>query len=134
MAEIEETNIDLPLVLVIEDNIDVNQYICGVLSGIYRTVSAYDGEDGLEKTFALHPNVILSDIMMPKIDGLQLINRIREREDFQDVPIIIISGKPDLEVSKKILAAGAQEYLTKPFSHAELKAKVASVLNNRKEE
>ena len=122
----------LPLVLIVEDNIDVNQYICGVLSSSYRTVSAYDGEEGLDKARELRPDLILSDIMMPKMDGIQLIYEIRKLDELIEVPIIILSAKIDDELCVKLLSAGAQDYLAKPFSHAELRARVANLINLKK--
>jgi signal transduction histidine kinase len=122
----------LPLVLIVEDNIDVNQYICGVLSISYRTVSAYDGGEGLDKAKELLPDLILSDIMMPKMDGIQLIYEIRKLKELIEVPIIILSAKIDDELCVKLLSAGAQDYLAKPFSHAELRARVANLINLKK--
>ncbi|MES2216996.1 MAG: ATP-binding protein [Pseudomonadota bacterium] len=122
----------LPLVLIVEDNIDVNQYICGVLSNDYRTESAYDGEEGLDKAKELHPDLILSDIMMPKMDGIRLISEIRKQLELTEVPIIVVSAKIDEELCVKLLSAGAQDYLAKPFSHAELRARVANLINLKK--
>jgi signal transduction histidine kinase len=122
----------LPLVLVVEDNVDVNQYICGVLSNTYRTESAYDGEEGLVKAKELNPDLILSDIMMPKMDGIKLISEIRKLDELVEVPVIVVSAKIDEELCVKLLSAGAQDYLAKPFSHAELRARVANLINLKK--
>jgi signal transduction histidine kinase len=122
----------LPLILIVEDNVDVNQYISGVLSNSYRTESAYDGEEGLDKAKVFKPDLILSDIMMPKMDGIRLIYEIRKLPELVEVPIIVVSAKIDEELCVKLLSAGAQDYLAKPFSHAELRARVANLINLKK--
>lgn len=119
----------LPLLLIIEDNIDVNQYLSGVLSSNYRIENAYDGVEGLEKAIDLRPDLILSDVLMPRMDGIQLVQRVREHPELEDTPIIIITAKLDEALCAKLLSAGAQEYLSKPFSHAELRARVANLIS-----
>jgi signal transduction histidine kinase len=119
----------LPVVLIIEDNIDVNQYISGVLSNAYRIENAYDGEEGLQKAMALNPDLIVSDILMPRMDGIQLVQKIRELPELDTTPIIILTAKLDESLAGKLLSAGAQEYLSKPFSHAELRTRVANLIS-----
>lgn len=121
-----------PLVLIIEDNVDMNQYICEVLLPFYRTASAFDGQEGFQKIIDLHPDLIISDIVMPQMDGVELLQQIRQRSDLLEIPIIILTVKTDEELHTKILNLGISDYLAKPFSPTELKMRVANLINLKK--
>jgi signal transduction histidine kinase len=117
-----------PLILVIEDNNDLNEHICEILASDYRTASAFDGREGLEKAQALRPDLILSDLMMPRLNGLQLLEALRKDAKMDKIPVIILTAKADEELSVKLLSEGAQDYLAKPFSQAELKVRVKNLV------
>lgn len=118
-----------PLILVIEDNVDMNQYICEILSGSYRTASAFDGKEGLQKALELHPDLIISDIMMPELSGVQLVPEIRSQAALLEAMIIIVTARDDDELYANMLSLGANDYLTKPFSYSELKIRVDNLIN-----
>ena len=117
-----------PLVLVIEDNPDMNRFIAETLASQYRTASAYNGREGLEKALALRPDLILSDIMMPEVSGDRLVREIRARAELDGIPIILLTAKAGDELRVNLLRDGAQDYLMKPFRAAELLARVANLI------
>lgn len=109
-----------PLVLVIEDNIDVTEYIIACLSPNYQLQTARNGKEGLEKAFALIPDVILCDVMMPEMDGFEVTRRLKMDQRSSHIPIIILTAKATQEDKLLGLKQGADAYLTKPFDKEEL--------------
>jgi PAS domain S-box-containing protein len=120
-----------PSVLVVEDNPDMNVFVSEILSARYRVFSAHDGQEGLEKALALHPDLILCDIMMPRMSGDQLVKELRRRPAFDDVPIMLLTAKADEAIRVKLLQEGAQDYLQKPFSTEETLARVDRLIADR---
>ena len=78
-----------PLVLVVEDNPDMNAFLVHLLGQFYRVASAFDGREGLEKALALAPDAIISDVMMPGVDGEAMVREVRRHAELDDVPIIM---------------------------------------------
>jgi signal transduction histidine kinase len=101
-------------------------------SGNYRIARACDGEEGLEKALELQPDLILTDVMMPRMDGERLVEAVRGIPELDTVPIVILSAKADEESRIRLLKNGAQDYINKPFSADELSARVARLLAERK--
>lgn len=120
-----------PLILVVEDNPDMNHYLASLLGRHYRVVTARDGVEGLAKARDLRPDLLISDIMMPLLDGERLVGELRGQPETERLPIIILSAKADEELRLGLLANGVQEYLTKPFADAELLARVSGLLAER---
>ena len=118
-----------PLVLVVEDNPEMNRFIADTLAEHYRTASAYQGREGLEKALALQPDLILSDIMMPEMSGDQLVREIRAHAELNAVPVILLTAKADEELRVKLLREGAQDYLMKPLLTDELLARVRNSIS-----
>lgn len=118
-------------VLLVEDNPDMNAFIAEALSGTYRVVSAFDGRQGLEKALDIHPDLILCDIMMPRMSGDQLVRELRRHETLDDVPIVLLTAKVDDELRVALLREGAQDYLQKPVSTQDLLAKVGRIITDR---
>lgn len=121
-----------PLVLVIEDNADMNEFIATTLRPHYRVVSAVDGQEGLAKALALQPDLIISDIMMPLMSGDQLVIELRREPRTGDIPIIILSAKTDEGLRVSLFEQGIQGYLNKPFSTEELLARVGGLMATRR--
>jgi PAS domain S-box-containing protein len=122
------------MVLVVEDNRDMNRFICESLAFGYRVVAAHDGAEGLEKACNLRPDLVISDIMMPKMGGEALVHEIRKREELARVPIILLSARADDELRLRLLREGAQDYLTKPFSVEELRVRVGNLVERKRAE
>jgi len=117
-----------PLVLVVEDNPDMSRFIAEVLSGEYRVAVAFDGKQGLAAAKALLPDLILCDLMMPEMSGEELVLAARRLPELDATPIVVLSAKADDQVRVTLLREGAQDYLTKPFSVEELRARVSNLV------
>ncbi len=118
-------------VLVIEDNKDVAAYIGDKLSNHYAIYYATDGKEGWEKALAIVPDLIITDWMMPEMDGLELCRQVRNNEVINHVPIIVITAKIAGEDRIKCLEAGADAYIVKPFNADELRARVGQLIGSR---
>ena len=117
-----------PLVLVVEDNPEMNRFIRESLEPDYRTAAAFDGGQGLEQARALSPDLILSDVMMPVVSGETLVSQLRAQREFDGIPIVLLTARADDESRVRLLGAGAQDYLMKPFSIPELRARVENLV------
>ena len=120
-----------PSLLIIEDNPDVRKYITKVLTEYYNISEACDGEDGLQKSFEQIPDLIISDIMMPKMDGFQLCEALKSDSRTSHIPIILLTAKATLTDKIEGIKIGADEYLMKPFEVDELKARIKNLLEQR---
>jgi PAS domain S-box-containing protein len=121
----------VPLILVVEDNVDMNGYITSLLGRHYRVASAFDGEEGLAMACSLKPDLLISDMMMPRMNGERLVQALRGQPGMNGLPIIMLTAKADDALRVQLLENGVQDYLTKPFSEAELMARVAVFLTER---
>lgn len=120
---------DRPLVLVVEDDAAMNETICEILGSSYRTASAFNGEQALEIAARLNPDLVLSDIMMPKMKGDQMFRQMKEKK--MEIPIVFISSHSDGDLRVQLLREGADDYLIKPFIAEELRARVRNLLQLR---
>lgn len=118
-------------VLIIEDNLDMLGYIRETIQSDYHVLTAKNGEEGVELALQYVPDVIVSDIMMPKMDGYQVTKKLRENEITNHIPIILLTAKGDLESRLKGWREKADEYLTKPFSVDELLLRIKNLLDIR---
>jgi signal transduction histidine kinase len=121
-----------PFVLVVEDNADLRALVAGRLARHYRVCTAKDGEEGLEKCRSLRPDLVVSDVMMPKMDGHELARRIKADESLVRTPIILATAKAGTEAIKQGLEVGADDYVTKPFDVRELIARIEAHLRVRR--
>src|SRR5207247_9239074 len=124
----------LPLVLVTEDNADMRAYVEGVLNGQYRIALAKDGTEGLEQAKALRPDLILTDAMMPRMSGYDLLKAVRSDETLRSIPVIFLTARAGTEARIESLDAGADDYLAKPFDENELLARVGNLIRARAQE
>ena len=116
------------VVLVIEDNKDVANYIGSQLSADYDVAYAVNGNDGLKKAISMIPDMIVSDLMMPEMDGLEMCSKIRANEEVNHIPVIMLTAKITEADKLKGLEAGVDAYLPKPFNADELRLRVAKLL------
>ncbi|WP_296744634.1 ATP-binding protein [Mesorhizobium sp.] len=116
-------------VLLADDNADMRGYVERLLSDAgYRVEAVADGEEAAERVVEVAPDLILSDVMMPRLDGFGLIKRLRSDPDTADLPIILLSARAGEEASIEGIEAGADDYLVKPFAARELLAKVEGAI------
>ena len=121
------------LVLVVEDNPEMNRIIAESLIGDrFRVVTAFDGREGYEKAVELRPDLIVTDVMMPRMSGDELIRSLRQRAEFQGVPIVVLTARADRDFRLRLLRNGADDYLDKPFSAAELCARVRNLVTRKR--
>jgi len=112
------------IVLLADDNADMREYMGRLLSRQYEVVSATNGEDAYLKMLSVKPDLILTDVMMPKLDGFGLLQKVRQHPEFKTTPVILLSARAGEESRVEGLEAGADDYLVKPFSARELIARV----------
>ncbi|MCQ2974398.1 MAG: response regulator [Bacteroidales bacterium] len=117
-----------PIVLIIEDNQDISYFIGSSIDDNYTKIFAFNGKDGYDKAVQYVPDVIISDLMMPEMDGLTLTKNIRENNIVSHIPIIIVTAKANIDDKVKGIEAGADAYLYKPFSTEELNATIKTLL------
>ena len=121
-----------PTILVVEDNIGLQSYIQLILSGDYNVMTAGHGKEALEMLNSAHYDLILSDLMMPIMDGYELLRILKSDENKGGLPIIMLTARAEMDDKLKALRIGVDDYLTKPFDEQELKARINNLLNNSK--
>ena len=117
-----------PVVLLIEDNDDLRFYLKDNLKHTFNIIEAVNGKDGWQKTLALHPNLIVSDVSMPEMNGLELCSKIRHDERTAHIPIILLTALTEQDDQLAGTASGANDYITKPFNFEILLSKINGLL------
>jgi signal transduction histidine kinase/DNA-binding response OmpR family regulator len=124
---------DRPLVLVVEDNADMRAFLSETLEDEYRVELAENGKDALIKALDLVPDIIISDMMMPVMDGFTLCAEIRSDERTSHIPFVLLTARSTIESKLEGLELGADEYIVKPFNSKELRVRVKNLLEQRKQ-
>lgn len=127
------TAIDRPLILVVEDNHDLRSLIRVALGDDFRVAEAGDGVEGLTEARKLSPALIITDVMMPKKDGFALCHAIKSELAISHIPVILLTAKSSTEARITGFGTGADDYLTKPFNHRELRARVHNLIDSRRQ-
>ena len=123
---------DPPLVLAVDDTPENLEILRMRLEAQgYGVAEACDGEEALAKARALHPDLVLLDIMMPRLDGIETVRRMKADQKLRAIPVILVTAKADTKDVVEGLDAGGDDYLTKPFEHAALLARVRSMLRQK---
>lgn len=120
-------------ILIVEDNVELRNFLSDILSESYRVLTATNGQEGLDQAREYIPDLIISDIMMPAMDGLDMVKNIKENREICHIPIILLSAKSSLDDRISGLEQGIDDYITKPFSATYLKIRIKSLLHQRKE-
>jgi signal transduction histidine kinase len=126
--ELEQAGKDAPLLLVVEDNPDMRAFVSSALAQSYRVITADDGAAGLEEARKSRPDMIVSDVQMPVMDGFEMVAELRKDKLFDLTPIIMLTAKTGSQAAVKGLNLGAVDYIGKPFEVSELQARVAAQL------
>ena len=130
--EQDENEKNKPLILIIDDSEDEREYIRDELSLVYSILEAKNGKEGLEKAVKAMPDLIVSDIMMPVLDGIELCKKIRRNKITSHIPLILLTARNSEEYQLKGLKTGADDYVTKPFNIRTLRARIQNLLESRK--
>jgi signal transduction histidine kinase len=115
-------------VLVVEDNAEMNRFICDSLSRDYEVIPAFNGSDGLEKALEFAPTLVVSDIMMPGVSGVEMFEEMQKLPELKSLPVLFLSAKADEQLRVKLLEEGAHDFIVKPFSENDLKVRVRNVI------
>jgi signal transduction histidine kinase/ligand-binding sensor domain-containing protein/DNA-binding response OmpR family regulator len=124
VAEFDE----MPRILIVEDNAEFRHYLKENLETHYRVLEAADGKEGWQKALSCHPELIVTDIAMPEMDGLGMSEKIRADKRTSHIPIILLTASGGEEQQLKGLSSGANDYLTKPFNFEILNVKINNLL------
>lgn len=122
----------LPQLLIVDDNVEIRHYLQNTLQENYHITLAANGQEGIEKATQNIPDIIISDIMMPTMDGFEMVQLLKENELTAHVPILFITAKTDDDSKLRGLAQGADQYITKPFNNKIVKASLQNILSTRK--
>ena len=122
----------LPTVLIVEDNKDLCNMLKLQLEDKFNIYMANDGVEGLKKVHLYHPDMVVTDQMMPNMDGIEMLQRIRKDFQISHIPVIILTAKGNDEAKTKAISMGANAYIIKPFSKDYLVARIEQLLNERK--
>lgn len=120
-----------PKVLVVEDNPDIRQYICKSLCDDYNVVEAADGMEGLETALKENPDIIVTDVMMPVMDGITMLRKLKGNILTSHIPVVLLTAKDSISDKEKGYLHGADSYLTKPFSAKLLHSRLSNILETR---
>lgn len=119
-------------ILVVEDNLEMREYIGEILRDEYQISEAENGKIGMEKAVELMPDLILSDVMMPELDGVSLSGQLKKDERTSHIPIVLLTARADKDSKLDGLETGADDYLTKPFQMEELLLRIKNLILSRK--
>ena len=129
----KSTNGESELLLIVEDNPEVRNYIKELFNHDYRIETAKNGEEGLALTKKVLPNLIISDVMMPKMDGCSFCSQVKNNLEISHIPIVLLTARSAALYKIEGLKTGADDYITKPFNPQELKLRVKNILKARAE-
>jgi signal transduction histidine kinase/ligand-binding sensor domain-containing protein/DNA-binding response OmpR family regulator len=119
------------IILVVEDDADIQQYVSDILSPSFKVMTAANGKEGIEKALEIIPDVIVSDIMMPEIDGIELCKTLKSHKDTSHIPIILLTALTDMSHHVQGIREGADVYLPKPFNSQLLLVHIHNLINSR---
>jgi signal transduction histidine kinase len=120
-----------PTLLLVEDNHDMRAFVAGALRRHYKVHTAVDGQDGVETARRVQPDLIVSDVMMPRMDGFEMVEKLRTDRRFDRTPIVMLTARTGAEAVVRGLKLGAVDYVAKPFKMPELLARISAQLKMR---
>lgn len=123
---------DSPLILIVEDHIDLRKYISRNLANENRILEAENGKEGLDKAIERIPDLVITDLTMPEMDGLELCEKLKDDDRTSHIPVIMLTARADRESKLKGLKTGADDYLIKPFDAEELQVRTINLIEQRR--
>lgn len=130
----QETTLDTskPILLIVEDNEEIQKYIVESFTDSFEVITANNGEEGKQQALSRIPDIVVSDIMMPVMDGITLCKQLKDDVRTSHIPIILLTAKDSLQDKEEGYEVGADSYLTKPFSASLLRSRINNLLDSRK--
>lgn len=128
----DEEKINRLIILIVEDDKDIRDYIASDLQNTYEVIVAENGEQGLEAARTAIPDLIISDIMMPVKDGIELCREIKNNVETSHIPVILLTAKDTVHDKMEGYTVGADSYITKPFSASLLRSRIVNLLESRR--
>jgi DNA-binding response OmpR family regulator len=122
---------ELPILLIVEDNMDMRNYICGFFAETYKIMEAENGQQGFEAALEYIPDIIISDVMMPVMDGYALCQKIKTDRRTSHIPLILLTARSSGADKIEGLETGADDFVIKPFEGAELQVRVKNLVDQR---
>lgn len=119
------------LLLIIDDNADIRAYVRSIFEREYQILEAVDGQEGLELAIQHSPDIVICDLMMPRMDGFEFCKHLKSDERSSHIPVVMLTAKATLEDRIEGFEMGADEYLTKPFNKAEIQSRVKNLLKKQ---
>ncbi len=123
---------DLPIMLVVDDNEDVRTYLSSVFDLQFEILQASNGQEGVNSALQHIPDIVISDVMMPVLDGIELCHQLKKNVLSSHIPIVLLTAKTGEESELEGMKSGADDFISKPFSVSLLKSKVESLIENRR--
>lgn len=133
--EISETKTHLVdkkhTLLIVENNIEFRDFLCSQLTNQYSILNASNGQEGLEKAITGQPNIIISDVMMPEMNGFELCSKLKQNIQTSHIPIILLTALSSDDEQLKGYEAGADAYISKPFNMEILQLRIQSLIDQQ---
>ena len=133
IKSVKEHSQETPLLLIVEDNRELQDYLVTFFSHDYRILTANNGKEGLEQAIKNIPNIIISDLMMPEMNGIEMCKKLKTDINTSHIPILILTARAGLENEKEGLETGADEFILKPFNIEVLKLRLDNILRTKQQ-
>ena len=121
-----------PRILIVEDNESIRRMLAELFEGLYDVTTAVDGQDALEKVAEVSPHIVLSDVLMPRMSGIELVKQLKGNLDTCHIPVVLLTARTEVEQNLEGLKIGADDYITKPFDSRLLVFRCNNLVNNRR--
>lgn len=128
----DEKKNDKDTIMIVEDNKEMNEYICDIFKDKYNVMRAYNGEEAYKMLSKRIPDIIVSDVMMPKVDGLEFTKMVKQNVSTSHIPILLLTAKTDDKDHTEGYKCGAEAYIAKPFNAQNLELLIENIQNNRR--